>query len=85
MSSMGAFVHDSLELSFVCQFYTVLNSRFGSTTKLALEKEDENVLSAFMEAFAPKPSSPAADEKKQEDLEAEFDAEEEKLKKGSDG
>ena len=55
--------------SAVGQFYTVLNSRFGSTTKLALEKEDEasrsfrsalaseNALSAFMEAFAPKQSS----------------------------
>ena len=63
------------------QFFTVLNSRFGSTMKLALEKEDQSVLSAFMDAFAPKESVPELDEKKQADLEAVFDEEEEKLKK----
>ncbi|CAJ1352699.1 unnamed protein product [Effrenium voratum] len=62
------------------QFFTVLNSRFGSTMKLALEKEDQNVLSAFMDAFARPSEEP--DEKKQQDLEAEFDQEEEKLKNG---
>ncbi len=62
------------------QFFTVLNSRFGSTMKLALEKEDQNVLAAFMDAFKPAPP-PEVDEKKQADLEAMFDEEEEKLKK----
>lgn len=63
------------------QFFTVLNSRFGSTMKLALEKEDQSVLSAFMDAFAPSAPVPEMDEKKQADLEAMFDEEEEKLKK----
>lgn len=63
------------------QFFTVLNSRFGSTMKLALEKEDQNVLSAFMDAFAPAAKVEEVDEQKQKDLEAMFDEEEEKLKK----
>lgn len=63
------------------QFITVVNSRFGGTTKLALEKEDQNVIQAFMEAFAPAPA-PQMDEKKQNDLEKIFDEEEEKLKNG---
>jgi len=62
------------------QFFTVLNSRFGSTMKLALEKEDQNVLAAFMDAFAPAAKVEEIDEQKQKDLMAEFDQEEEKLK-----
>jgi hypothetical protein len=49
--------------------------------KLTLEKEDQSVLSAFMDAFAPSAPVPEMDEKKQADLEAMFDEEEEKLKK----
>jgi len=36
------------------QFMTVVNSRFGSTMRLALEKEDQNVIGSFLEAFKPK-------------------------------
>lgn len=67
------------------QFLTVLNSRFGSNMKLALAKEDQNVLSAFLDAFKGSPGenqSPEEQEKKQQSLEAIFDAEEEKLQSG---
>mmetsp|Transcript_12598 Transcript_12598/g.23687 ORF Transcript_12598/g.23687 Transcript_12598/m.23687 type:complete len:210 (+) Transcript_12598:68-697(+) len=66
------------------QFLTVLNSRFGSNMKLALQKEDQNVLAAFMEAFKPPApsSSPEEEEKKQENLEAIFEEEEKKLQEG---
>ncbi|CAE7153182.1 unnamed protein product [Symbiodinium pilosum] len=68
------------------QFLTVLNSRFGSSMKLALAKEDQNVLSAFLDAFKGKASesqgSPQEEERKQQNLEAIFDEEEEKLQNG---
>ncbi|CAE7589496.1 unnamed protein product, partial [Symbiodinium necroappetens] len=67
------------------QFLTVLNSRFGSNMKLALAKEDQNVLSAFLDAFKGSPGenqSPEDAEKKQQSLEAIFNEEEEKLQNG---
>lgn len=64
------------------QLMTVVNSRFGSTMKLALEKEDKNLLNTFFEAFsqvAPKESQADVD-KKQKKLESVFEEEERKLK-----
>jgi len=60
------------------QFMTVVNSRFGSTMKLALEKEDSNILSSFFDALAPKEKT-EADLKKEKDLASVFDEEERKL------
>mmetsp|Transcript_1432 Transcript_1432/g.1432 ORF Transcript_1432/g.1432 Transcript_1432/m.1432 type:complete len:99 (-) Transcript_1432:126-422(-) len=57
-----------------------LNRRLSFSMKLALEKEDQNVLAAFMDAFAPAAKVEEIDEQKQKDLMAEFDQEEEKLK-----
>lgn len=60
------------------QFTTVVNSRFGSTMKLALEKEDKNLLSGFFAALAPQLS---AEEQKRKiaSLEDEFEREEARL------
>uniref|UniRef100_A0A7S1WRY9 PDZ domain-containing protein n=1 Tax=Alexandrium catenella TaxID=2925 RepID=A0A7S1WRY9_ALECA len=61
------------------QLMTVVNSRFGATMKLALEKEDKSFLSSFMEAFAaPKVSSEDA-AKKEKKLSSVFEEEEAKL------
>jgi len=61
------------------QFMTVLNSRFGSTISLALEKEDQNIVQAFFESLAPKPASTPEDKKKQADLKSQFEQEEARL------
>mmetsp|Transcript_135393 Transcript_135393/g.377146 ORF Transcript_135393/g.377146 Transcript_135393/m.377146 type:complete len:225 (-) Transcript_135393:84-758(-) len=62
------------------QFMTVVNSRFGATMKLALEKEDKNILSEWMEAAFPKPKlSEEEQRKKAADLANEFEQEEAKL------
>lgn len=63
------------------QFYTVLNSRFGSTIRLALEKENQSLLSNLFSAAMPKapPLSQAEQEKKSKDLGNIFEREEKKL------
>eukprot|EP00931_Biecheleriopsis_adriatica_P010484 TRINITY_DN111557_c1_g1_i1.p1 TRINITY_DN111557_c1_g1~~TRINITY_DN111557_c1_g1_i1.p1 ORF type:complete len:226 (-),score=81.30 TRINITY_DN111557_c1_g1_i1:85-762(-) len=65
------------------QFSTVINSRFGSTMKLALQKEDQNVISAFMEAFTSKKEAETEEQAaaKQASLEAEFERTEKDLEK----
>jgi hypothetical protein len=65
------------------QFQTVLNSRFGNTVKLALEKENKNEAGGFWEQFAPKKPQTET-EKKQEaqrnaNMAATFEEEEAKL------
>jgi len=44
------------------QFMQTLNSRFGNTISLQLEKENQNILQSFFEAAMPKPKT--EDEKK---------------------
>lgn len=63
------------------QLMTVVNSRFGATMKLALEKEDKNFLSGFMEAFKPPPMSSEEQAKKEKQLSSVFEEEEAKLQK----
>uniref|UniRef100_A0A7S3HSD3 PDZ domain-containing protein n=1 Tax=Spumella elongata TaxID=89044 RepID=A0A7S3HSD3_9STRA len=59
------------------QFQTVLNSRFGSTIKLALAKESKNFLTDFFSSLAPAPAPMTA--KKQESLMSEFERQEKDL------
>mmetsp|Transcript_71038 Transcript_71038/g.186255 ORF Transcript_71038/g.186255 Transcript_71038/m.186255 type:complete len:223 (-) Transcript_71038:198-866(-) len=61
------------------QFMTVLNSRFGSTIQLALEKEDSNFIQSFFASLVPK-NSPKADAAKQASMKSVFQQEEEKLR-----
>jgi len=65
------------------QFLQVLQSRFGNTVRLALEKENKQAASNFWEQFAPKKPQTEA-EKKQEaqrnaNMAATFEEEEAKL------
>ena len=63
------------------QFMQTLNSRFGSTISLALEKEDKNFISAFFDSLKPKADQKGSTVSK-EDLKAQFKAEEERLEIG---
>lgn len=58
------------------QLMTVIGSRFGSTIKLALEKENTGFLDGFFNAFAAKPESQEDEEKKEKRLMGSFEAEE---------
>jgi len=60
------------------QFYQTLNSRFGNTISLALEKENQNVLSSFFASFAPKPET-EEDKKRKANMGDVFEREEAKL------
>jgi len=55
------------------QLGTVIRSRFGSTIKLALEKEDRNLLQSFFEQFQSKPQEKEVSADKQAALMDEFE------------
>ncbi|CAE8589353.1 unnamed protein product [Polarella glacialis] len=61
------------------QFTTVVKSRFGSTIKLALEKEDQNVISSFLAAWSKPKESEEKAQQRQKKLESVFEEEERKL------
>jgi hypothetical protein len=65
------------------QFMTVLGSRFGSTVRLALEKENKQAAGGFWDSFAPKKPQTEAEKKeeaaKKANMAATFEEEEAKL------
>lgn len=63
------------------QVQTVIQSRFGQTIELALENEDQNIVSSFLSSILPKPDTRSEAERKakNQNLQQQFEAAEAKL------